>query len=204
MARAVNRRSEPIGGEDGYGSAVEAEIAGVGEAGAMIDTNDDILLYYNAIWAANSTTESVQCYGALARSSDGTTVQDLGYVLDWDDPSVGGYGDELGPQGAYCHNGTYNVYYLAKGYGVSWGLGVASGPTKESISTNTREALTQLGQLADRILGGAAHGRSIVEAQSAHRKLGNVLGLRLDDPVEPRAYFNSLWKLYDSYLCSPY
>ena len=85
----------------------------------------------------------MQCYGALARSSDGTTVQDQGYILDWADPSVWGYGDELMLQGAYYHNGTYNVYYLATGYGVSWGLGVASGPAKESISTDTRAALVE-------------------------------------------------------------
>lgn len=51
---------------------------------------------------------------------------------------------------------------------------------------NTREALAALGQLARRILDGAAAGNDVAEAQRTLHKLATVFGLRLGSPLEPR------------------
>ncbi|OGO05490.1 MAG: cysteine--tRNA ligase [Chloroflexi bacterium RBG_13_56_8] len=51
---------------------------------------------------------------------------------------------------------------------------------------NTREALAQLGHLADCIVAAAGEGHSVDQAQAALRKLATVLGLRLDGGLEPR------------------
>lgn len=51
---------------------------------------------------------------------------------------------------------------------------------------NTRQALTELGRLADRIISEVARGQPVLVAQAALRKLGTVFGLRLDGDVEPR------------------
>jgi len=51
---------------------------------------------------------------------------------------------------------------------------------------NTRRALAELGQLAQRIIVGAAEGRSVAEAQKALHKLSAVFGLRFTGDIEPR------------------
>ena len=115
---------------------------GVFSAGGMIDKNGDLLLYYGAIWAENTSTEEVHCHVALAQSRDAKSFKDYGYVLSWNDRSVWGYGDEIFPLGAYYANGKYNVYYVAKGNVGAWKLGVAMGTSKDKL-TNTRAALTK-------------------------------------------------------------
>ena len=89
----------------------------------------------------NASTEEVHCYVALAGSNDGKGLEDYGYVLSWNDPSVWGYGDEIFPLGAYYANGRYNVYYGAKGRVGAWKLGVATGSRKDRVM-HTRAVLT--------------------------------------------------------------
>jgi len=115
---------------------------GIGCAGGMLDTNGDILIYYGAIWAANPDTEEVRGHIALAKSRDGKNFVDLGYLLSWNDSSVWGHGDEIGPIGACRIEGTYYVYYIAKGHVGAWKLGVASGPHKDAL-VKTRPLLTE-------------------------------------------------------------
>ncbi len=121
---------------------VENVEEGVFSAGAMIDENGNLLLYYGAIWAENASTEEVHCNVALAQSSDGKKFKNYGDVISWNNPSVWGYGDEIFPVGAYYANGQYNVYYVAKGNVGVWKLGVATGSSKEKMP-NTRTALAK-------------------------------------------------------------
>ena len=113
---------------------------GVFSAGGMIDKNGDLLLYYGAIWAENTSTEEVHCHIALTQSRDAKKFKDHGYVLSWNDLSVWGYGDEIFPLGAYYANGKYHVYYVAKGSVGAWKLGVATGSSPEKMP-NTRATL---------------------------------------------------------------
>jgi hypothetical protein len=107
---------------------------GIFSAGTTLNAVGDILLYYGAIWAANSETESVQSNGALARSSNGLHYEDHSYVFSWDDPSVWGHGDELFPLGAFFSHGKYYVYYGAKSAEISWGIGLAIGDSPTHFS----------------------------------------------------------------------
>ena len=51
---------------------------------------------------------------------------------------------------------------------------------------NTREALAVLGGLSERILEASGADRSVAEAQTALRRLGQVFGLRCGGTIEPR------------------
>ena len=113
------------------------EEEGIFSAGAIPMEDGTVALYYAAIWASDGTTESVQSYVAFATSDDGLVFSDQGYVLDWSDPGVWGYGDELFPLGALVEGGSWSVYYIAKGHDASWDLGLASGPGSTDLSSTT-------------------------------------------------------------------
>jgi hypothetical protein len=53
---------------------------GIISAACTLDDKENIVLYYGAIWAANSTTESVDVYVNLAISNDGLHFVDHGRV----------------------------------------------------------------------------------------------------------------------------
>ncbi len=113
------------------------EEEGIFSAGATLDGQGDVVLAYGAIWAADATTESVQGYVALASSPDGVAFTEQGYVLDWSDPAVWGYGDELFPLGLLSTDAGWSVYYGAKGHDASWDLGLASGPSATELTTTS-------------------------------------------------------------------
>ena len=52
-----------------------------------------------------------------------------------------GYGDELFPVGTFRSGGNWYVYYIAKGHGVYWDLGIAWGPGTAQL-TDTAAVLT--------------------------------------------------------------
>jgi hypothetical protein len=116
---------------------------GIFSAGSSLDENDNIALHYGAIWASDSTTESVRSQIALATSKDGFNFTDRGYTVRWDDPDVWGYGDEISPIGSMRTDGQWHVYYIAKGiYTPKWSLGLASGPTADSLP-DTQAAVSE-------------------------------------------------------------
>ena len=117
------------------------EEEGIFSAGATLKDDGTVALHYSAIWAANSTTESVQGYVALATSTNGLDFTDQGYVLDWNDGSVWGSGDELFPLGTLKTGNEWAVYYGAKGNGASWDLAVARGSAPDSLG-DTAPVLT--------------------------------------------------------------
>jgi len=63
---------------------------------------------------------------------------------------------------------------------------VAAFEAAMDANLDTRAALGVLAELADGIMAAAAMGRDVHAAQGALRRLGGVLGLRLDGDVEPR------------------
>lgn len=117
------------------------EEEGLYSAGATVDDNGDIVLYYSACEAANETSQEVNCSGYLATSSDGLNFTEQGVVIDSKNTDVWGSGDEIFPVGAYKYNNIYYVYYIAKGTDAYWDLGVAWGTSRSNLS-NTKPVLT--------------------------------------------------------------
>lgn len=117
------------------------EEEGIFSAGAFLDNNGEIVLYYSALDAGSPTSTTVDSDVRLAVSSDGLHFSDKGDVLSHADSKVWGYGDELFPLGTFKHNGTWHVYYTSdtKGYN----LGLAQGPARNNISNNTQRVLNR-------------------------------------------------------------
>ena len=115
------------------------EEEGVFSCGATLDENGNVVLYYSANTATNAT--SVVADVRLAVSSNGLDFTDLGVVIDHSDSSVWGGGDELSPVGTFHDNGNWYIYYIAKGSGAMWDLGLAWGPSRDNLS-NTQAVLT--------------------------------------------------------------
>jgi len=118
------------------------EEEGIFSAGAFLDDNGEIVLYYSALDAGSSTSTTVDSDVRLAVSSNGLNFTDKGDVLSHADSKVWGYGDELFPVGAFREGSTHYVYYIAKGYGgVYWDLALAQGSSRNNIKGNTRKVL---------------------------------------------------------------
>ncbi|MCX9085647.1 MAG: hypothetical protein OIN87_12710 [Candidatus Methanoperedens sp.] len=111
------------------------EEEGIFSAGATLDEQGNIVLYYAALDAGSTVSESVNSDVRLAVSSNGFDFKDLGKVISHSDKKVWGYGDELFPIGAFNANGNYSVYYIAKGFnGIQWDLGIASGHGMKNLT----------------------------------------------------------------------
>jgi hypothetical protein len=100
------------------------EEEGVFSAGATLDDNGNIVLFYGAMDAGSSSSTEVSSDVRLATSSDGYNFSDKGIVLSHSDGSVWGSGDELFPLGIIHHNGNWFLYYTTDGWnlGIAWGL----------------------------------------------------------------------------------
>lgn len=116
------------------------EEEGVFSAGAALDENGNVVLYYAALDAGSSTSTSVDSDVRLAVSINGFDFKDVRDVLSHADSSVWGYGDELFPVGSFHAHGMWYVYYIAKGKGAKWDLGLAWGSRPDSLP-NTQVAL---------------------------------------------------------------
>jgi hypothetical protein len=102
---------------------------GVFSATATLDSNGDIVLYYGALWAANSTTESVDIYFDLATSTDGLNFNNPpGYVRQ-------NSGQEEDPVGVLRAGGNRYVYFIDNQSG--WDLKLMSGSLKDNLSSLT-------------------------------------------------------------------
>jgi hypothetical protein len=116
------------------------EEEGIFSCAATLDSNDDVVLYYGAM--TSSSPGSVNTDVRLAVSNDGFGFDDLGVVVDHGDPSVWGFGDEVGPLGAFSANGVWHVYYGSfSGYETRWDLGLAWGPSRDNLP-DTQAVLT--------------------------------------------------------------
>lgn len=109
------------------------EEEGIFSVAAMIDSDGSVLLFYGAMSAGTATSTSVTSDVRLAVSNDGRHFRDLGIVMSHADRSVWGFGDELFPVGAFRHEDRYYVYYIAKGKGVFWDLGMAWGADRARL-----------------------------------------------------------------------
>ena len=102
---------------------------GVFSAAATRDSNGDIVLYYGALWAADSTTENVDIYFDLATSTDGLNFNNPpGYVRQ-------NTGREEDPVGVLRANGNWYVYFIDNESG--WDLKLLSGPARDILTSLT-------------------------------------------------------------------
>lgn len=126
------------------------EEEGIFSAGAFLDTNGEIVMYWSALDAGSPTSTVVDSDIRLAVSNNGLNFTDKGDVISHADSKIWGYGDELFPVGAFREGNTYHVYYVAKGHGAWWDLGLGWGPGRGSVGNNTKKVLAP----SPRIIGG--------------------------------------------------
>lgn len=118
------------------------EEEGIFSAGAFLDDNGEIVMYYSALDAGSATSTLVDSDVRLAVSSDGLNFTDKGDVLSHANSKVWGYGDELFPVGTFREGNRWYLYYIAKGHGAYWDLGLAQGSSRTNIHGNTQHVLT--------------------------------------------------------------
>ena len=106
---------------------------GVFSGGVTLASDGTFVLYYGGMRAPNSTSESVDGQIRLAESSNGFLFTDRGEIVSPNNSSVWGHGDEIFPSGVFTTNHQWHVYYTAKGSGIDWGLGLASGRSRTSL-----------------------------------------------------------------------
>jgi hypothetical protein len=122
------------------GNGEEGAVSG----GVTLDANGDIALYYGANTAFSAT--KVHADGRLAISEDGFQFTDVGSVLEYNDSSLWGSGDELFPIAAIHDAGQWIVYYLPNGGGNRRNLGVAWGDARDDLrnSAAARSGLAKI------------------------------------------------------------
>jgi len=113
------------------------EEEGIFSAGAFLDDNGEIVLYYSALDNAG-VPETVNGDVRLAVSSNGLDFSDQGEVLSHDDSGVADYGDELFSVGSFREGDTFYVYYTSH----LWHLCLAQGSARNNIDGNTQRVLT--------------------------------------------------------------
>lgn len=111
---------------------------GIFSAGAFLNSNGEIVLYYSALDSAG-TPGTVNSDIRLAISTNGLDFADQGEVLSHDDSGVWGYGDELFAAGTFHEGSTWYLYYIAQPLG--WDLGLAQGSSRSNIDDNTQKVL---------------------------------------------------------------
>lgn len=118
------------------------EEEGIFSAAAFLDVNGEIVMYYSALDAGSPTSTLVDSDIRLAISSNGLNFADKGDVISHADSKVWGHGDELFPVGTFREGNTWYLYYIAKGHGAYWDLGLAQGSSRTNIHGNTQHVLT--------------------------------------------------------------
>ena len=117
------------------------EEEGIFSAGAFLDANGEVVMYYSALDAGSATSTTVDSDIRLAVSSNGLSFSDKGDVISHANSKIWGYGDELFPVGTFREGSTWYLYYIAKGKAAYWDLGLAWGPGRSSVGNNTKKVL---------------------------------------------------------------
>lgn len=107
---------------------------GAASSAATVDPNGQIVLYYGANTEESSST--VNADSRLAVSGNGKSFADKGIVLNHNDNSVWGSGDELFPIIAFEDSGSWYQYYLPNGSPQGRTLGVAWGPARNNLTNS--------------------------------------------------------------------
>jgi hypothetical protein len=125
---------------------------GVFSAGATLDANGDIVLYWTAILARNSTTTQVNSNIHVAISQNGVDFEKRRSVLRFSDPKVPS-NDEIGALGAFHAKGRWHLYYFSKGGVPAWSLVHASGPARDNFPQKGKIVL-EADKESQQVIGG--------------------------------------------------
>lgn len=125
---------------------------GVFSAGATLDDNGNIVLYWTAILAKDSTTTQVNSNIHVGVSKNGLDFGKSKVLLRFNDPSVPS-DDEIGALGALRASGKWHLYYFSKGGVPAWSLVHASGPTKDTFPQRGRIILEAVKE-PQQVIGG--------------------------------------------------
>jgi hypothetical protein len=125
---------------------------GVFSAGATLDDNNDIVLYWTAILARNSTTTQVNSNIHIAISQNGVDFEKPRPVLRFSNPKVPS-NDEIGALGAFHADGRWHLYYFSKGGVPAWSLVHASGPARDNF-TQKGKIVLQADKESQQVIGG--------------------------------------------------
>ena len=108
---------------------------GAVSSGVTLGEHGETFIYYGANTQESSTTVNADVRVACA--ADGINFIDLGVVLDRNDSSVWGSGDELFVVDAIYDQGTWIIYYIPNGTPQGGALGVAYGSTFNGLSQSS-------------------------------------------------------------------
>jgi chitodextrinase len=126
---------------------------GAASGGATLDESGEIVLYYGANTAETSTL--VNADARMATSMDGHHFTDQGIVLDYQDRSLWGSGDEIFPIIAIQDAGRWFVYYIPNGTPQKGKLGVAWGNSRD-VLTNSSGVFSGLSSITAWGMGASA------------------------------------------------
>jgi len=115
---------------------------GAVSSGVTLGEQGETVLFYGANTEESST--SVNADVRVAISSDGLSFSDRGNILNWNDRSVWGSGDELFPVDAIYDTGRWIIYYIPNGSHESGLLGTAYGNRYDMLDQTS--AVTSNGQ----------------------------------------------------------
>lgn len=145
---------------------------GATASAVAIDSTNQTVLYFAANTQETRTTVNADV--RVGTSADGLRFEDMGLVLDHQDRSIWGSGDEIFPIIALQHEKTWILYYLTNGVPQQRHLGVAWGSRRDRL-TNSR-AVKSDGRLIP--VWGVGGGAALVAA--------NTYALFLNDIRIPR------------------
>ena len=140
---------------------------GAVSSGVTLGKEGNVFLFYGANTHEGTTTVNADV--RIASSLDGFNFTDLGRVLDRQDHSIWGAGDELFSVTAIYDSGKWFVYYIPNGTPESGLLGVASGDAYSALDQSS--AVTSGGKPIS-VWGTAGHVR--LDADTYALVLNNV------------------------------
>jgi hypothetical protein len=108
---------------------------GAVSSAASLSAQGEVILYYGANTSLSSSL--VNADGRLAVSKDGINFNDTGKVLDHNNRSVWGNGDELFPVIGFSDQERWFVYYIPNGVPQSGMLGVAWGNRRDRLENSS-------------------------------------------------------------------
>jgi hypothetical protein len=110
---------------------------GAVSAGVHVDSDGLFHMFYGANIARRPTSSAVNANVRYATSLNGLDFTDLGTVLRYTDIGVWGRGDELHATMAWKQGSLWYAYYVPNGVPVGGKLGVAWGPSPETLSRSS-------------------------------------------------------------------
>lgn len=169
---------------------------GPASGAVVLDDSGDFLLYYGANTAESGPT--VYADARLATSGNGLDFTDQGIVLDHQDDSLYGFGDQLYPIVALRDSGQWIVYYIPWGSPEEATLGVVWGNAPDHLTTSfgavsEGSAVRAFGMAGSARIGSDTYAlffNDVVEQQTEVRTVSLNAPHQLSPPLETYQFDN--------------